>query len=175
MVVKPNRSNIINSALYGALFLVCLIITVILYPSDTTMWLATSFSFLMFVLVTVVTCRRLKFDSEGITVSLLFFNKKYLWRDVKTKRICDYSDLGKTYKTGIYSMGAEFCIVSLKKRGKKMPFDYCIFNRWFSFIFVSFVESKPDDVKTPLLYEVCQKEFIDLMKTLNIDVEYVKY
>jgi hypothetical protein len=178
MTIKPNCGVIIQSVLFGMFFLFTLILAII-EPSDIRWWLMTFLSFVIFVIVLVVTCRTLKFDSEGITVSLLFFKKIYLWNDIKTKRICDYSELGKTYQTGIYNMGAEFCVSTLKRRGRKMPYDYCLFNHCFSFIFVSFRESKSvsgGKVFTyPLWYEVSQRDFVELLKNLKIEVEYIKY
>jgi len=128
--------------------------------------------FLLLILFTfrfwVAFGRTLKMDSKGITVKFLWYQKQFLWEELKGKRYFNASDC-IAFNIPAFPYGVEFSAEELRRSPKTAPETYCLLFHPFSYVFVRFT---PD--RTPTLrsenryfsdnYTVNEEKFRNQMK-----------
>ena len=170
MIIKSDKEN----ALVGVIALVLVLLVDYVFIDLGAVWVAVCMPVLaviMFGLYTIATCRTITMDAEGCTVSLLKYQRRYLWKDLAIKRVeGPHFGLGLTYHDG----GAFFSVKPVKKKRTTNPVMYCAFRHPFTCFFVFFVphrnaaDRKNVEMK---IYEVDKQEFLNRMKEWNVDIE----
>jgi hypothetical protein len=171
MVIKSSNEYhilaIILLILIGAFSCVLLAVT------DNTVFFCVIASLLLSMVIRfwISACRVLTMDAEGCKIQFLWFERTYKWKDLKTKRVEDYTtSIG--YRQP-YTAGAIFYKrVSRKPRWLK-PAEYSMYVHPFSFFFVYFdshIQFGKWDLRCPDLYVVDEVEFRENMKKWNVEI-----
>ena len=108
-------------------------------------------------------------DEDGCTMKYLIFKRRFLWEELKMKRVCPTG--GKT--TACYPYYDEGVLFALKKTKKKKISGYG-YTAWhpFSSFMVNFKETKePDAPEESQVYEVERDTFLRQMKEWGIKIE----
>ncbi len=119
--------------------------------------------------------RTLIMDEEGCTVCLWFIRKKYLWKNLRVKRIEHYYTIPGNYDY-YYTDAAVFSVHKIHKPRWMHALTYSNIVHPFSFFFVYF-SLAPDireKVGKPLggtRYEVDEEMFLEKLKSWNVELE----
>ena len=118
----------------------------------------------------LISFRTIEMDENGCTVSLLFFKKRYLWNELKTKHMEDYRDrLIKGNPSGIYRG-----VVFSKKKNFRVPRIMHISVYWlicinpFNFFVVFF--KPPEGFFSGGFYEVDEDVFMSKMEEYGVTI-----
>lgn len=131
---------------------------------------------LLFLQTWVAIGRTLFFDRNGITVKFLIFTKTYTWKELKTKRIENYSD--RLRINHAYNKAAVFSPKIIRNPLKLYPINYNIFavlfTNPFKYMFIYFDPyhgQKKFERDMPYTYMVDEAEFKKCMRDWHIDIE----
>ena len=121
---------------------------------------------LLCLLQWVAAGKTLIFSENGITISFLWYAKKYRWEDLKTKRYVNYKNkLG--YRNPCLG-GAEFSPKRVKHLRHKSA-DYCTLLHPCSFFYVSFKPKSKSQY--PVSYAVNETKFRNQLSQWGIELE----
>ena len=117
--------------------------------------------------------RTLIMDEEGCTVCLWFIRKKYLWKNLRVKRIEHYYNAPGYY----YTEGVVFSIHKIHKPKWMHASTYSNLVHPFSFFYVYF-SIKPyiwrggdREINGGRKYEVDEEMFLEKLKSWNVELE----
>ena len=105
-------------------------------------------------------------DSEGCTISFLFYRKKYLWNEFTVKRMENFEGAySYKWKPGV---GAVFSIRSLRRPKRMGPSEFCMLTSPLSSFFVCF---SIGDARYPNPYTVDETTFLDTLSRWGIELD----
>ena len=116
-------------------------------------------------------------DSEGCTVQILFLQKKYLWKELKVKRIERWDGLGclPSESLPVERRGIIFSKSQIGKSERPRPEDYALFRPFFlSYFFVYFSMNQPlirRGCTVSEKYNVDEEKFMAKMHEWNVELD----
>lgn len=165
MVVKSGKGNRITGILLvlGA---------IVFFYSDIEVLVGV---IVLFTRLWMTMDRTLIMDEEGCTVSFLGFRKKYLWKNLRIKRIERYYYSNGAYNDYDDSRAIVFSVHRIHKPRWMQAYDYSFLIHPFSFFFVYcpslHSDGKENKKRWYSLYEVNEREFLEQMKNWNVELE----
>ena len=116
--------------------------------------------------------RTIEIDENGCTVSLLFFKKRYLWNELKTKHLEDYGS--RFFPASAFARNIKRGVIFSTKENFRTPKMVHITGYWayclnpFCFFVVLF---KPEEgVYTEGFYEVDEDVFMSKMEEYGVTI-----
>lgn len=109
-------------------------------------------------------------DKEGLTVRFLKYKRKYLWNELKAKRIENYT---KSVLRG-YSEGVIFSTTDVNSTNfMSAPIRYEIKHFFIPLalpFFIDFKENNPKAYSPSMIYQVDKEEFLNSMSKLEVSI-----
>lgn len=177
MTIKPDKNHVF--IFFCLLLLLSALMPLYYFGLNTPLWQAFAFHsplFLIVLLDGVAYGRTFVLDEEGYTVCFMGFRKKYLWSELRTRRIQPYPKFAVRSRGDFpYRQVAIFSPRRFRKSRLIRPGLYRIFHP-LSFMYINFYI--PDPVvcgqtihRRGRHYEADEQEFREKMKQWHVELE----
>lgn len=159
MIIKSDKKNM---AIVVMLFCIVIALFVVFWFVFKDILFSTIICIILFCFIFrywIATGRTIIMNSEGCTITFLFYRKQYSWSELALKQYVDYSEsIG--YKASCYG-GAEFFHKKNRRLKRLMPVEYSAFFHPLSFFFVLFYPQNMtwSEKQFPAVYSVDEKTF----------------